>query len=154
MVPKPVLEASLPYTFCMSPLSKGRYTTSRWLKFFHVGAWSVGPSDHSDWLFSRRTSAWEKRRTNVLLGHRVSSDNVVCQGNFGPQCCRRELTLQSAFVATSSSASAWCVPGLTHLIPLISSLVETARTKLCVWLGRHTKCSGQMSSRFGKQWLK
>ncbi len=71
---------------------------------------SVGPSYHSDWLFSWRTRARERRRTDVLLGRRVSSTNgLVCQGNFGPRRCRREPTLQSAFVATSSSA--WCVPG-------------------------------------------
>ncbi len=73
---------------------------------------SVGPSDHSDRLFSWRTSAREKRRMDVLLGHRVSSIGLVCQGNFGPRRCRREPTPQSAFVATSLSASAWCVPGL------------------------------------------
>jgi len=35
----------------------------------------------------------------------------MCQGNFGPRRCRREPTMQSAFVATSSSASTWCVLG-------------------------------------------
>ncbi len=33
----------------------------------------VGPSDHSDWLFSWRTS-----------GRRLSSIGLVCQSNFGP----------------------------------------------------------------------
>ncbi len=42
-----------------------------------------------------------------------------------------------------------CLSYLIHLIPLISSLVETARTKLGVWLGRHDKCAGQGSSRTG-----
>ncbi|ROL43328.1 TBC1 domain family member 15 [Anabarilius grahami] len=37
----------------------------------------------------------------------VSSIGLVCQGNFGPRRCRREPTPQSAFVATSSSKSAW-----------------------------------------------
>ncbi len=77
------------------------------------GRQSVGPSDHSDWLFSWRTSAREKRRTDVLIGRRVSSVGLVCQGNLGPRRCRREPTPQSAFIATSSSASAWCVPGLS-----------------------------------------
>ncbi|ROL29818.1 hypothetical protein DPX16_0875 [Anabarilius grahami] len=49
---------------------------------------------------------------DVLLGHRVSSVSLVCQGNFGHRRCRREPTPQSAFVTTSSSASAWCVPAL------------------------------------------
>ncbi len=36
-----------------------------------------------------------------------------------------------------------CLPFLTHLILLISSLVETARTKLGVSDKRDTKCAGQ-----------
>jgi len=51
-----------------------------------------------------------RHRTDVLLGHRVSSIGLVCQGNFGPRRCRCEPTPQSAFVATSLSVSAWCVP--------------------------------------------
>ncbi len=41
---------------------------------------SVGPSDHSDWLFSWRTSAAERCRRDVLLGHWVSRVGLVCTG--------------------------------------------------------------------------
>ncbi|ROL41520.1 hypothetical protein DPX16_6918 [Anabarilius grahami] len=76
---------------------------------------SVGPSDHSVWLFSychllvrKGISSYAcRRRTDVLLGRRLSSVGLVCQGTFGYRRCRREPTLQSAFVATSSSVSAW-----------------------------------------------
>ncbi|ROJ25407.1 Ragulator complex protein LAMTOR1 [Anabarilius grahami] len=40
------------------------------------------------------------RRTDVLLGRRLSSVGLVCQANFGHRCCRREPTPQSAFVTT------------------------------------------------------
>ncbi|ROI15844.1 ATP-binding cassette sub-family B member 7, mitochondrial [Anabarilius grahami] len=43
---------------------------------------------------------------DVLLGRWLSSVGLVCQGNFGPRRCLREPTPQSAFVATSSLASA------------------------------------------------
>ncbi|ROI74341.1 Transmembrane and coiled-coil domains protein 1, partial [Anabarilius grahami] len=55
-----------------------------------------------------------KRRTDVLLGRRLLSVALMCQANFGPRRCRREPTPQSAFVATSSSASAW---GRSHIAP-------------------------------------
>ncbi|ROJ42274.1 N-acyl-aromatic-L-amino acid amidohydrolase (carboxylate-forming) B [Anabarilius grahami] len=55
------------------------------------------------------TRAALRRRTDVLLGRRLSSVGLVCQANFGPRLCRREPTPQSAFIATSSSASA-CAP--------------------------------------------
>ncbi|ROJ25264.1 hypothetical protein DPX16_20077 [Anabarilius grahami] len=51
-----------------------------------------------------------RRRTTVLLGHRLSSIGLVCQANFGPRRCRREPTPQSAYVATSLSASACALP--------------------------------------------
>ncbi|ROL42023.1 hypothetical protein DPX16_19872 [Anabarilius grahami] len=44
---------------------------------------------------------------DVLLGRRLFSVGLVCQDNFGHRRCRREPTPQFAFVATSSSASAW-----------------------------------------------
>ncbi|ROL50519.1 CLOCK-interacting pacemaker [Anabarilius grahami] len=50
---------------------------------------------------------------DVLLGCWLSSVGLVCQGNFRPKRCRCEPTPQSAFVDTSSSASAWCIPGFT-----------------------------------------
>ncbi|ROL55049.1 Nectin-1 [Anabarilius grahami] len=53
-----------------------------------------------------------RRRTDKLLGRWLSRVGLVCQGNFGHRRCRREPTPQSAFIATSSSAWAWCVPAL------------------------------------------
>ncbi|ROJ44573.1 hypothetical protein DPX16_4891 [Anabarilius grahami] len=82
---------------------------------FFLASELVGSSDHSDCLFSYchllvRKGILHRRRMDVLLGRRVLSISLVCQGNFGPRRCRREPTLQSAFIATSLSASAWCVP--------------------------------------------
>ncbi len=125
--------------FVRRPTKFSQYVPHRWLKLVVVcfftadSTWwigvgarrSVGPSDHSDLLFSWRTSAWENKtkhrrhfflhrcRTDVLLVRWVSSVGLMCQGNFGPRRCWREPTLRSAFVATSSSASAWCVPGFS-----------------------------------------
>ncbi len=91
------------------------------LLFFNMLNWtihgarqSVRPSDHSDWLFSCRSSVREKHRTDVLLGRRVSSVGLVCQANFAPRHCRREPTPQSAFLTTSSLVSAWCILACTH----------------------------------------
>ncbi|ROL52913.1 hypothetical protein DPX16_8476 [Anabarilius grahami] len=56
-----------------------------------------------------------RRKTDVLFGRRLSNVGLVCQGNFGPRRCRRQPTPQSAFVATSSSTSAWCVPAFNLL---------------------------------------
>ncbi len=88
---------------------------------FDMLNWHRSSSDHSDWLFSWRTSAQKKRRTDVLLGRRVSSVGLVCQGKFGPRRCQCESTLPSAFVATSSSALDWCAPGLTWPISHLDS---------------------------------
>ncbi len=44
---------------------------------------SVGPSDHPDWLYSWRTSAQERRRTDVLLGRRVCS-TLWCNSGWTP----------------------------------------------------------------------
>ncbi|ROJ25409.1 hypothetical protein DPX16_3574 [Anabarilius grahami] len=52
-----------------------------------------------------------RRRTDVLLGRRLLGVTLVCQANFGPRRCRHEPTPQSAFVATSSSVSAWSAKG-------------------------------------------
>ncbi|ROK23408.1 Guanine nucleotide-binding protein G(q) subunit alpha [Anabarilius grahami] len=57
--------------------------------------------------YDERHFILRRRRTDVLLGRQLSSVGLVCQGNFGHRRCRREPTPQSAFVATSSSASAW-----------------------------------------------
>ncbi|ROL41872.1 hypothetical protein DPX16_3500 [Anabarilius grahami] len=120
---------------------KGRNTPSRRSsvgQFLFVGRLSflsvfrtIGPSDYSDWLFSYCHLLVQKGISSQAGAERTCYLAVGCQasvgvsgGNFGPRRCLREPTSQSAFVATSSSASAcfnfpellWSIPPeLSHL---------------------------------------
>ncbi|ROL44343.1 Transmembrane protein 47 [Anabarilius grahami] len=76
----------------------------------------VGPSGHLIILIGCSATAicWYGKAFHLTQAQNGRatwlSVGLVCQGNFGPRHCRLEPTPQSAFVATSSSASAWCVP--------------------------------------------
>ncbi len=69
---------------------------------------------------------------------------------FGEVVCRMRLMqcFPNMSWRTPCPAPFLCLPNLTHLIQLISSLVETAKTELGVWLGRQ----GVLQDRFGKHW--
>jgi len=60
-----------------------------------------------------------------------------------------DLEKVSGCVWTPTTAHFVCLPHVTHLIQLISSLVEITRLKLGVWWSRDPKCAVVWGSRTG-----